>query len=353
MDNHPIGSVLDAGKSAKKVTCVPVPLSTSSISHLFVRNHRLEPMSRCILVRGLRGSGTHALATTILSGHSDPRFTLHGQTIVLAASGRGCFTQTEATLGDGTNVVVHGTFHQNWQIDPYRWMVRAGREIEIEIVDLFDAGLDDETLAQRCSGTLQSIRKMRAQWETLAPTDLDVENYGTRLLKSSRKRWLHLVRGLPASGKASRAKNIVSGLGEFENESVVLSIHDCTDFNVLHKRVEEALRRGLNVVVPDVCPNWAWWVSGFRSIADECGVVFEVTDLGDGGCSDEELVARSNHGATLALVRSIRRTYEPSDRDSDAWKAWSLARQREHEEHMAQLQQSIDNKMNSIRSKSV
>jgi len=308
-----------------------------------------------VLVRGLHGSETMAVAISILSGSVSGTDTagvmpITGSASALGAAHIACLKQLKSLLASGRSVVLHGTFHQNWEINIVRNVVRERGVRALEIVDLFDAGLDDETLASRAGVRPTTVARMRAQWETLTPTDLEVHAYGKKVIESSRKRWLHLVRGLPGCGKNERATQIIEERGVYDNECVVLSSRQTSSHSMFLTRVQKALRCGFNVVVPDVCLQHALYVERFQTIADSCGVQFRVTDLGDGGRDDHQLVAKSRYGATLEAIRDARKRYEPSDRQSPGWKAWSLAREREHSEHMASLQQAIDRKMDCIQS---
>ncbi len=140
-----------------------------------------EPETNTIfLIRGLPGAGKTSLAEHIYGGMAsiadrivaaddwfeaesgeyvfDPRFLHHAHE----------YSQRIAreALESGNNVVVHNTFSQRWEMQAYIDMsVQLGARLVV--IDLFDAGMDDVSLARRCEHGVSTkvINKMRSRWE--------------------------------------------------------------------------------------------------------------------------------------------------------------------------------------------
>lgn len=84
----------------------------------------------------------------------------------LAAAHAACQFNTRAALMLGQSVVAHNTFTQGWEATPYVRIAEEAGAI-IEVIDIFDGGLDDAALAVRnVHGVpLAGIAAMRARWD--------------------------------------------------------------------------------------------------------------------------------------------------------------------------------------------
>lgn len=137
-----------------------------------------------ILVRGLSGSGKTTLADIIV-GAKDPegerRIALSADdfftdeqgnyTFVyeqLTAAHDWCKTETEACVAEGYDVVVvHNTFTRAWELNPYI-EIAYRHQYRLQVVNLFDGGLNDAQLAGRCIHRIPigSIAAQRKRWES-------------------------------------------------------------------------------------------------------------------------------------------------------------------------------------------
>jgi predicted kinase len=132
------------------------------------------------LIRGLPGSGKTSLAYAV-KGRA------YAITNIVAADdyfydGDGVYRfdpklltlaheqcQLNARIGlqyDGHDVVVHNTFSQRWEMQPYIDMADE-HGARLVVLDLFDGGCTDDELAERNSHgvPLDVIERMRHRWE--------------------------------------------------------------------------------------------------------------------------------------------------------------------------------------------
>lgn len=133
------------------------------------------------LVRGLPGSGKSSFSNAIWFGDpqhdiktaiysADDFFTVNGIYAFdggkLGAAHADCQARTKAALMEGLNVVVNNTFSCRWEMEPYLQMAEE-TGARVVVVDTFDAGMDDATLASRnVHGVPEStIATMRSRWE--------------------------------------------------------------------------------------------------------------------------------------------------------------------------------------------
>lgn len=132
-----------------------------------------------IIMRGLPGTGKSTLAkkiakkiggATIVSADDyfidarDGVYKFRPSGIGLAH--RQCQSRARLALERGQNVIVDNTSTQSWESQPYRNMAeKAGAAVEV--VDLFDGGLNDKDLAARNTHGVpaMAIARMRARWE--------------------------------------------------------------------------------------------------------------------------------------------------------------------------------------------
>jgi hypothetical protein len=134
------------------------------------------------LVRGLPGSGKSSFARSIWIGcgedddaktivcSADDFFDKNGVYTFdgskLAEAHADCQHRTRSGLTAGLNIVVANTFTCRWEMEPYLQMA-AELGVRLVIVDCFDGGMDDATLAKtNIHGVPEkSIALMRARWE--------------------------------------------------------------------------------------------------------------------------------------------------------------------------------------------
>jgi len=134
------------------------------------------------LVRGLPGSGKSSYARSIWIGteadediktgicSADDFFTVKGvytfDSSKLTEAHNDCQYRTRMGLLAGMNIVVANTFTCRWEMEPY---LQIASEVgaRIVVVDCFDGGMDDATLAStNVHGVpADTIAAMRGRWE--------------------------------------------------------------------------------------------------------------------------------------------------------------------------------------------
>lgn len=130
-----------------------------------------------ILVRGLPGSGKSTFATklahcTVVSADdyfTTPTGEYKFDPTMLSLAHKDCQERAAGLiLLNGKSVAVCNTFSQRWELQPYLELPSYhDMNIRVTVLDLFDAGLPDEHLAQfNTHGVPQSqIAIMRGRWE--------------------------------------------------------------------------------------------------------------------------------------------------------------------------------------------
>jgi predicted kinase len=130
------------------------------------------------IVRGLPGSGKTTRALDLMENIGASIEVSADQFFVgedgvyrfdvskLADAHAACQKRAGSALVMGHCVIVHNTFCEGWEATPYLRIARAA-EATVEVIDLFDGGLDDAALAVRnVHGVpLASIAAMRARWD--------------------------------------------------------------------------------------------------------------------------------------------------------------------------------------------
>lgn len=145
-------------------------------------------MSNLILIAGLPGAGKSTLArkfawdhTTLLEADLYPGIytfrkgeapIFHGAerddngVPLIKRAHQWCIDQARLALQGGGGAVVSNTFSQKWETRAYYILARE-YGAQVYLIDLFDQGLSDESLAQRNTHgvPLSAIAAMRARWE--------------------------------------------------------------------------------------------------------------------------------------------------------------------------------------------
>ena len=129
-----------------------------------------------------------------------------------------------------------------------------------------------------------------------------------------------VMRGLPASGKSTKAtvwaKQLNAVVASADNYFVTPDGRyewDATKLPEAHAwcraHFDEALRAGRSVVVDNtnvLRKHFAYYVEA----ALRAGYTVKVDSLFDGGCTDEQLVARNVHGVKLHSIQRMRKQWE-------------------------------------------
>jgi hypothetical protein len=85
---------------------------------------------------------------------------------LLPEAHKACQVKAAVAVNLGQSVVVHNTFTERWEMEPY---LRMGYEFDYKVivVSTFDGGCDDAALAERNSHgvPIESIAAMRERWQ--------------------------------------------------------------------------------------------------------------------------------------------------------------------------------------------
>jgi predicted kinase len=125
------------------------------------------------LIRGLPGAGKSTISKRLapVVCEADQYFMVEGEYRFdvngLAAAHADCQARTAAEIAHG-DVAVANTFTQAWEMAPY---VKIAREADarIVVVDVYDGGCDNATLANRNAHGVpeEAIARMRDRYEPL------------------------------------------------------------------------------------------------------------------------------------------------------------------------------------------
>ena len=134
-------------------------------------------MSTVYLIRGISGSGKTTLARAIYRGEqttvmvaADDYFYEEGEYRFnpsdLPKAHAMCLDVASSTLEEGACVIVHNTFTQRWEMEPYLQMAEEFG-YRVIVASVYDGGCDNDTLARRNTHgvPVESIAAMRNRWE--------------------------------------------------------------------------------------------------------------------------------------------------------------------------------------------
>lgn len=149
------------------------PSNASSCEAYSELNTQSCPCERVLgiltLYRGLPGAGKSTAAGKD-SIAADDFFMVDGvydfDHTKLTAAHLDCQARCRAALEAGNSINVANTFTQRWEMEPYLQMAEE-LGVPVEVVDLFDAGLDDFQLSKRNTHGVPviAIANMRERYE--------------------------------------------------------------------------------------------------------------------------------------------------------------------------------------------
>ncbi len=130
-------------------------------------------MQRLFIIRGLPGTGKSTLGRDLAPDycHAADDYFMVGKeyqfdATKLAAAHADCLARTRAALEAGATVAVANTFTQRWEMQPYL-VLSHELKVSYVVIDLFDAGLDNDALAARNAHgvPVEAIKAMRKRYE--------------------------------------------------------------------------------------------------------------------------------------------------------------------------------------------
>jgi len=128
---------------------------------------------------------------------------------------------------------------------------------------------------------------------------------------------LKLIRGLPGAGKSTAAiAKPMESVWTLEADQYFM-VNGKYEFDILkvelaHDWCQDQCRRMLpygTVIVSNTFTQ-RWEMQPYIEMAEELGVEFEVSDVFDGGCSNEQLAERNVHGVPIDTIAKMRDRYE-------------------------------------------
>ena len=138
---------------------------------------------------------------------------------------------------------------------------------------------------------------------------------------------IFIVRGLPGAGKSTMAATLAAdavsaddyfmegGVYKFDPSLLPAAHADC------QQKARDILASGRPVAVANTFTQ-GWEVQPYVKIAQETGALMVVTDLFDGGLSDEALADRNVHEVPVATIRAMRARWERDWQKADPRPPW-------------------------------
>jgi len=145
-------------------------------------------------------------------------------------------------------------------------------------------------------------------------------------------RTLTLVRGISGSGKTTVARQLALGGRRkllaaddfFVDEDGVYQF-DPSGLPDAHawcqNEAESAMGQGLHVIVHNTFTQ-RWEMEAYLQMGKRHGYRVTVVSVFDGGCTDEELATRNEHGVPLAGIAAMRQRWEHDWKNGDVLPPW-------------------------------
>jgi len=135
------------------------------------------------------------------------------------------------------------------------------------------------------------------------------------------KKILHIVRGLPGSGKSTKSRelaNAVNFSSECEADDYFITSRGY-EFNPKElpeahawckERAKNAMATDVPVVIVSNTSSQLWEFQPYLDMAKKYGYTVKVNDIFDGGKTDEELAKRNVHKVPLEVIKKMRARWE-------------------------------------------
>jgi predicted kinase len=145
-------------------------------------------------------------------------------------------------------------------------------------------------------------------------------------------RTLTLIRGISGCGKTTLAQQLAYGgnrrllaADDYFLDEVGSYQFDPSKLPDAHawcqSEAELAMKIGLHVIVHNTFTQ-RWEMEAYLLMAKEHGYRVTVASLYDGGCTDEELADRNEHGVTLEGIKRMRERWESDWGSGDPRPPW-------------------------------
>jgi len=148
-----------------------------------------------------------------------------------------------------------------------------------------------------------------------------------RIFNESQERVTILMRGIPGSGKSTRAKQLVGNGVIHSTDDLIEAQGDYNDFFAkmieakdftplieLHgKNLANAIESMKSEISPVIIDNTNLKmvdVKPYVVAAQELGYVIVIEDIGTGGLTAEELAARNTHAVPLNVIENMIKTHQ-------------------------------------------
>jgi predicted kinase len=141
-----------------------------------------------------------------------------------------------------------------------------------------------------------------------------------------------MVRGISGSGKTTLANLLCAGTGAISlaaddyfigsdgeyhfNPSLLPQAHA-----YCQAKAAEAMVAGRSVVIHNTFVQ-RWEMQAYLDLAEQHGYRVTVVSTYDGGCSNEELAARNDHGVPLAGIERMRDNWEADWKNGNPLPPW-------------------------------
>jgi predicted kinase len=144
-------------------------------------------------------------------------------------------------------------------------------------------------------------------------------------------RTLTMVRGISGSGKTTLARQLALGgrrkLIAADDYFVEDGVYQFDPSRLPHahaycqEAAEKAMQEGLHVIVHNTF-TCRWEMEPYLQMGERHGYRTTVVSIYDGGCTNEELVARNEHGTPLDAIKAMRQRWEHDWKNGDVLPPW-------------------------------